>query len=42
MGAVVVPRFGGPEVVALSDLAEPRPGPGEVSISADARFLLVL
>lgn len=42
MGAVVVPRFGGPGVLALSDLAEPHPGPGEVPISVDAKFLLVL
>jgi NADPH:quinone reductase len=35
MRAVVVPRFGGPEVLAVSDLPEPHPGPGEVSVSVE-------
>src|SRR6202035_5948515 len=35
MRAVVVARFGGPEVLALSDLPEPHPGPAEVSISVE-------
>jgi len=42
MRAVAAPRFGALGVLALSDLAEPHPGPGEVSISVDARFLLAL
>jgi NADPH2:quinone reductase len=33
MRAVVVPQFGGPEVLAVQDLPEPSPGPGEVSVS---------
>jgi NADPH2:quinone reductase len=36
MRAVVVPEYGGPEVLSLRDLPEPEPGPGEVSI--DVRF----
>lgn len=35
MRAVVVPRFGGPEVLAVSDIPEPHPGPGEVSVSVE-------
>src|SRR3984957_17693298 len=35
MRAVVVARFGGPEVLALSDLPEPHLGPAEVSISVE-------
>lgn len=33
MRAVVVSEFGGPEVLTVADLPEPRPGPGEVSIT---------
>lgn len=32
MRAMVVPRFGGPEVFELRDVAVPEPGPGQVSI----------
>jgi NADPH2:quinone reductase len=32
MRAVVVPEYGGPEVLTLRELPEPEPGPGEVSI----------
>jgi NADPH2:quinone reductase len=32
MRAVVVPEYGGPEVLTVQDLPEPEPGPGEVSI----------
>ncbi|MEN3282198.1 MAG: NADPH:quinone reductase [Solirubrobacteraceae bacterium] len=32
MRAVVVDEFGGPEVLALRDVPEPEPGPGEVAI----------
>ncbi|MDH6136714.1 NADPH2:quinone reductase [Kitasatospora sp. MAA4] len=32
MRAVLVEKFGGPEVLTLTDLAAPEPGPGEVSI----------
>ena len=35
MRAVVVPRFGGPEVLAVRDLPEPRPGPGQVSVAVE-------
>ena len=33
MKAVVVSRFGGPEVLAVEEQAEPRPGPGEITIA---------
>lgn len=33
MRAVVVPAFGGPEVMSVQDVPEPRPGPGEVSVA---------
>ena len=33
MRAVVVPAYGGPEVLSLQDVPEPVPGPGEVSVS---------
>jgi NADPH2:quinone reductase len=33
MRAVVVPEYGGPEVLTLADLPEPEPGPGEVTIT---------
>jgi NADPH:quinone reductase len=33
MQAVVVPEYGGPEVLTLADLPEPEPGPGEVTIA---------
>jgi NADPH2:quinone reductase len=33
MRAVVVPEYGGPEVLTLADLPEPEPGPGEVTIA---------
>jgi NADPH2:quinone reductase len=31
--AVVVPAYGGPEVLSVRDVPEPRPGPGEVSVA---------
>ena len=36
MRAVTFSRFGGPEVLEVSDLPEPRPGPGEVRIRVAA------
>jgi NADPH:quinone reductase len=33
MRAVVVPEYGGPEVLTVRELPEPEPGPGEVSIT---------
>lgn len=36
MRAVVVPEYGGPEVLTVAELPVPEPGPGEVSI--DVRF----
>jgi NADPH:quinone reductase len=33
MRAVVVPEFGGPEVLTLREMPEPTPGPGEISIT---------
>jgi NADPH2:quinone reductase len=33
MRAVVVPEYGGPEVLTLAELPEPEPGPGEVTIT---------
>ncbi len=36
MKAVVVSRFGGPEVLGVADLPEPAPGPGEVRIRVAA------
>ncbi|HEY6279196.1 MAG TPA: zinc-binding dehydrogenase [Streptosporangiaceae bacterium] len=33
MRAVVVPEYGGPEVLTVRELPEPKPGPGEVSIT---------
>ncbi|MDX6770941.1 MAG: NADPH:quinone reductase [Elusimicrobiota bacterium] len=36
MKAVVVRAFGGPEVLALEDLPDPRPGPGQVLVSVRA------
>lgn len=35
MRAMVVPRFGGPEVFEPAELPEPEPGPGQVSISVE-------
>lgn len=35
MRAVIVPRFGGPDVLAVTDLPEPHPGPGEVSVAVE-------
>ncbi len=32
MRAVVIPRFGGPEVLEVRDLPEPEPGPGEATV----------
>ncbi len=32
MKAVVIPRYGGPEVLDVAEFPEPRPGPGEVRI----------
>lgn len=34
--AVVIPRFGGPEVLEIVDLPAPRPGPGEVRVRVAA------
>jgi len=36
MKAIVVRAFGGPEVLVLEDLPEPRPGPGEVVVRVRA------
>ena len=36
MRAVVVSRFGGPEVLELRDEPEPRPGPGELLVGTEA------
>jgi NADPH:quinone reductase len=33
MRAVVVPAYGGPEVLTVAEVAEPRPRPGEVSVA---------
>lgn len=33
MRAIVVPAFGGPDVLTVRDVPEPQPGPGEVSVS---------
>ncbi len=33
MRAVVVPAYGGPEVLSVREVAEPRPGPGQVSVA---------
>jgi len=33
MRAVVVPEYGGPDVLTIRELPEPEPGPGEVSIT---------
>src|SRR3974377_2130111 len=33
MRAVVVPEYGGPDVLTLADLPEPEPGRGEVTIA---------
>jgi len=31
--AVVVPAYGGPEMLCVQDVPEPQPGPGEVSVT---------
>jgi NADPH2:quinone reductase len=31
--AVVVPAYGGPEMLCVQDVPEPQPGPGEVSVA---------
>jgi len=36
MRAVTFSRFGGPEVLEVTDLPEPQPGPGEVRIRVAA------
>lgn len=36
MRAVVVTRFGGPEVLELRDVPEPEPGPGQVLVDVEA------
>lgn len=36
MKAVVIPRFGGPEVLEVRDLPEPQPKPGEVVVKVEA------
>ena len=33
MRAVVVPAYGGPDVLSVQDVPEPQPGPGEVSVA---------
>ncbi len=33
MRAVVVPEYGGPDVLTIGELPEPQPGPGEISIT---------
>ncbi len=40
MRAVLVDRFGGPEVLRLVDLADPEPGPGEVLVHTAASDVL--
>ena len=40
MRAVLVDRFGGPEVLRLVDVADPEPGPGEVLVHATASDVL--
>jgi len=34
--AIIVKRFGGPEVLELVELPEPVPGPGEVLVQVEA------
>ena len=41
MRAVVVPRFGGPEVLAVRDIPEPRPGPGQVSVAVELKLVKI-
>lgn len=36
MQAIVVSEFGGPDVLVLTDVETPRPGPGEVTIDVEA------
>jgi len=36
MRAVVIDRFGGPEVVGVAELPDPRPGPGHVVVRVEA------
>ena len=36
MKAIVIQRFGGPEVLKLEEVAEPRPQPGEVLVRVQA------
>lgn len=36
MRAIVVDRFGGPEVLSLAERPDPRPGPGEVVVAVQA------
>lgn len=45
MKAITIPRFGGPEVLAATQVADPHPGPGEVAIDvayAGANYAEVL
>src|SRR5579864_9442657 len=36
MKAVVIPQFGGPEVLQVQDVPEPQPQPGEVTVRVEA------
>jgi NADPH:quinone reductase len=36
MRAVVIRRFGGPEVLEIADVPVPQPGPGQVRIRVEA------
>ncbi|TQM43797.1 quinone oxidoreductase family protein [Pseudonocardia cypriaca] len=36
MRAIVIERFGGPEVLRAAELADPEPGPGEVRVAVEA------
>jgi len=38
--AIQMAKQGGPEVVHLGELPGPEPGPGEVLLKADARWLV--
>ncbi len=36
MKAVVIHRFGGPEVLSFEDVPDPAPGPGEIVVKVHA------
>lgn len=40
MKAVVITRFGGPEVLEIEDVPEPRPGPDEILVRVRSSALL--